>query len=124
MASTMASALGAPDDRSFEAAIAALRGSISQGSALAAAAARRESTVAHMHHYCAVCGLDLNARARPWYVHVAGSKGKGTTCAMLDAVLRARGLRVGLFTSPHLVSDRERVRVDGRPLTRAAFAIK
>ncbi len=46
-------------------------------------------------------------------VHVAGTKGKGSTCAMLASVLRASGLKVGLFTSPHLLDVRERIQVDG-----------
>ncbi|MCP5540007.1 MAG: bifunctional folylpolyglutamate synthase/dihydrofolate synthase [Akkermansiaceae bacterium] len=46
-------------------------------------------------------------------VHVAGTNGKGSVCAMLDAMLRAGGARTGLFTSPHLVSFRERIRVNG-----------
>ena len=45
--------------------------------------------------------------------HVAGTNGKGSTCATLDALLRARGLRVGRYTSPHLVDFRERILVDG-----------
>jgi dihydrofolate synthase/folylpolyglutamate synthase len=49
-------------------------------------------------------------------VHVAGTKGKGSTAAMLAAVLRAAGYRVGLFTSPHLVRVEERVQVDGVPI--------
>ena len=55
-------------------------------------------------------------------VHVAGSQGKGSTSAMVDAVLRAAGHRVGLFTSPHLHSWRERIAVDGEPIAEAAFA--
>jgi len=55
-------------------------------------------------------------------VHIAGTKGKGSTAAMLDAILRAAGRRVGLFTQPHLVDMRERTRVFGRMLTRAEFA--
>lgn len=46
-------------------------------------------------------------------VHVAGTNGKGSVCAMVDAMCRADGLRTGLYTSPHLVSFRERIRVDG-----------
>jgi dihydrofolate synthase / folylpolyglutamate synthase len=46
-------------------------------------------------------------------VVVAGTNGKGSTCAMLDAILRAAGYRVGLYTSPHLLSFNERCRVDG-----------
>jgi dihydrofolate synthase / folylpolyglutamate synthase len=47
------------------------------------------------------------------YLHVAGTNGKGSVCAMLDAVLREAGVRTGLFTSPHLVTFRERIRVNG-----------
>lgn len=50
-------------------------------------------------------------------IHVAGTNGKGSTCAMLDEIYRSHGYRVGLFTSPHLVELGERVRVDGRPLS-------
>src|SRR2546428_4814343 len=46
------------------------------------------------------------------FVHVAGTNGKGSTCAMLESIYRAAGLRVGLFTSPHLVSFRERIQVN------------
>lgn len=46
---------------------------------------------------------------------VGGSNGKGTTCAVLESILRDSGYRTGLFTSPHLISVRERFRVDGKP---------
>lgn len=46
-------------------------------------------------------------------VHIAGSKGKGSTCAMLESCLRSSGYTTGLFTSPHLVDERERVRING-----------
>lgn len=46
-------------------------------------------------------------------IHVAGTNGKGSTCAMIDAVSRAAGNRTGLFTSPHLIDFRERIRVSG-----------
>jgi dihydrofolate synthase / folylpolyglutamate synthase len=53
-------------------------------------------------------------------VHVTGSKGKGSVAAMTQSILSANGLRTGLFTSPHLESYRERVRVDGRTIDPAA----
>src|SRR3954466_8339180 len=46
------------------------------------------------------------------FIHVAGTNGKGSTCAMLESIYRAQGLKVGLFTSPHLVSFRERIQVN------------
>ncbi len=50
-------------------------------------------------------------------VHVAGTNGKGSTCAMLDALGRDSGVKVGLFTSPHLVHFRERIRVAGEMIS-------
>ncbi|HET9014997.1 MAG TPA: folylpolyglutamate synthase/dihydrofolate synthase family protein [Thermomicrobiaceae bacterium] len=55
-------------------------------------------------------------------VHVAGTKGKGSTAACADAILRAAGQRVGLYTSPHLHTFRERIRLDGEPIGEDAFA--
>ena len=52
-------------------------------------------------------------------VHIAGTNGKGSSAAVAEAVLRAKGLRVGKYTSPHLVDFRERVVVDGRPIPAA-----
>ncbi|HEV8662581.1 MAG TPA: folylpolyglutamate synthase/dihydrofolate synthase family protein [Candidatus Methylomirabilis sp.] len=49
-------------------------------------------------------------------VHVGGTNGKGSTAAMLAAVLQAAGLRVGLYTSPHLLDFSERIRVNGKPI--------
>lgn len=51
-------------------------------------------------------------------IHVAGTNGKGSTCAMLEAIFRAAGYRTGLFTSPHLVHQGERVQVDRVILSR------
>lgn len=47
-------------------------------------------------------------------IHVAGTNGKGSTSAMLEAMLRAQGYRTGLYTSPHLVDFRERIKVGER----------
>jgi dihydrofolate synthase / folylpolyglutamate synthase len=54
--------------------------------------------------------------------HVAGTNGKGSTCAMIDAGLQAAGIRTGLFTSPHLVEPTERIRIDGIPVSEADFS--
>jgi len=53
-------------------------------------------------------------------IHVTGSKGKGSTAVMAQSILTAHGRRTGLYTSPHLVSYRERMRVDGRSISRSA----
>ncbi len=55
-------------------------------------------------------------------VHVAGTKGKGSTAAMIASVLQAAGYRTGLFTSPHLFSWRERIAINGRHITEQSFS--
>lgn len=55
-------------------------------------------------------------------VHVAGTKGKGSTTAMIESVLRAAGLRTGMYTSPHLHTFRERIRLDGQPISEEEVA--
>ena len=55
-------------------------------------------------------------------VHIAGSKGKGSVAAMAEAVLREAGYVTGLYTSPHLHSYRERIRITGDPITPEGFA--
>ncbi len=59
-----------------------------------------------------LAALAGNPQDKLRFIHVAGTNGKGSTCAMLEAIYRATGLRVGLFTSPHLVSFAERIQVD------------
>jgi dihydrofolate synthase / folylpolyglutamate synthase len=61
--------------------------------------------------------------ASAWKViHVAGTNGKGSVCAMVDSILRAQGYRSGLFTSPHLVTFRERIRVNAEMISKDAVA--
>jgi dihydrofolate synthase/folylpolyglutamate synthase len=55
-------------------------------------------------------------------VHIAGSKGKGSVAAMVESILRADGRSTGLFTSPHLHSYTERIRIDGEPLGEGEWA--
>ena len=67
----------------------------------------------------------LDAIGRPeqafTIVQVGGTNGKGSISAMLAAILQAAGRRVGLYTSPHLAHYRERIRVDGRPISESDF---
>ena len=55
-------------------------------------------------------------------VHVAGTNGKGSTSHLIAAVLQAAGYKVGLFTSPHLISLTERIRINGQPIPEAEVA--
>jgi dihydrofolate synthase/folylpolyglutamate synthase len=63
-----------------------------------------------------------NPHERLRIIHIAGSKGKGSTAAMLAAVLEAAGYRTGLFTSPHLVHVEERIQVARQPISRKELA--
>ncbi len=56
------------------------------------------------------------------FIHVAGTNGKGSTSAMIEAGLRAAGRRTGLYTSPHLVEPAERIQIGGEPVSRDQFA--
>jgi dihydrofolate synthase / folylpolyglutamate synthase len=58
----------------------------------------------------------------PKIIHVAGTNGKGSVCAMIDSICRAQGYRTGLFTSPHLITFRERIRVNGEMVSEDAVA--
>jgi dihydrofolate synthase / folylpolyglutamate synthase len=55
-------------------------------------------------------------------IHVAGTNGKGSVCAMIDSICRAHGYRTGLFTSPHLITFRERIRVNGEMISEDGVA--
>ena len=66
-----------------------------------------------------LAALAGNPQERLRFIHVAGTNGKGSTCAMLESIYRAAGLRLGLFTSPHLVSFRERIQVNRQLISEA-----
>ncbi|KAK7743332.1 Folylpolyglutamate synthetase [Diatrype stigma] len=94
------------------------------------------SSIAEMHVYLRRIGYAADDLDRLNIVHVAGTKGKGSTCAFTASILshyqRANSSsssstkkvprRIGLFTSPHLIAVRERIRIDGAPISEAAFA--
>ncbi|OQR76455.1 folylpolyglutamate synthase [Tropilaelaps mercedesae] len=55
-------------------------------------------------------------------VHISGTKGKGSTCAYTEAILRSYGYKTGFYSSPHLVAVRERIRINGKPISKDLFA--
>lgn len=67
----------------------------------------------------------LDALGRPQnacrFIHVAGTNGKGSTCAMIESALRAEGFKTGLYTSPHLVEPTERIQVNGEAVSPGEF---
>lgn len=80
---------------------------------------RREPGLAVMRSLLAALGHPERKTA---FVHVAGTNGKGTICTLLDSVFRAQGLKTGLYTSPHVMSFRERMRIDGEMIPPDALA--
>ncbi|HVA66444.1 MAG TPA: folylpolyglutamate synthase/dihydrofolate synthase family protein [Elusimicrobiota bacterium] len=84
--------------------------------------ARRETRIAlglsRVRRVLAVLG---NPQEAFLSIHVAGTNGKGSVCAILDSVLRQAGHKTGFYFSPHLWSVRERIQVDGRMIASAAF---
>jgi dihydrofolate synthase/folylpolyglutamate synthase len=56
------------------------------------------------------------------FIHVAGTNGKGSTCAMIASILTEDGYQTGLYTSPHLIEPTERIQISGQPVSDAEFA--
>lgn len=74
-----------------------------------------------MQGYLEKLGLEPQKLAELHAIHVTGTKGKGSTCAMVDSILRSCGYTTGLFTSPHLIDVRERIRISGEKVDEALF---
>ena len=99
------------DGRGMEAAEAALLSLQSKTQeALTQSVLTRHLVTAQMQHYLHALRLDVSTLP---VLHVAGTKGKGSTCAFAESVLRHCGLTTGLFTSPHLIHITERFKVNG-----------
>lgn len=79
---------------------------------------REGFTLDRMHALLAALGDPQESLS---VVHVAGSKGKGSTCEMVASCMRACGSTVGLYTSPHLTDVRERARINGEPIDETGF---
>lgn len=95
--------------------------------ALAAIAAREKKGwrlgLDRMVEFLRQAGLaDALGPERPRFIHVAGTNGKGSVTAFTEAILRAHGHRTGTFMSPFVYDVRERVQVDGEPISEAEFA--
>lgn len=67
-------------------------------------------------------GVTLKSLEKLSFIHVAGSKGKGSVCTYTDAMLREFNVKTGLFTSPHLLSVTERIKVKGTPISKSEFS--
>ncbi|VDO56214.1 unnamed protein product [Haemonchus placei] len=82
----------------------------------------QETNIPNTIFFLNKCGIELNQLDGLNIIHVSGTKGKGSTCAFVESILRRAGYRTGLYTSPHLVTARERIRINGKPISEALFA--
>lgn len=78
----------------------------------------RKHSLAHTREMLLFLGNPQNGKK---IIHVAGTNGKGSVCAYLDAMLRAEGKSTGLFTSPHLVKMNERIALNGKQISDEGF---
>ena len=108
-------------DESYDAAVRELGKTISGKKRSDPGAVTWEEQFAQLETYVRRTGLKSQMDALN-VIHVAGTKGKGSTCALVEGILRARGTRVGTFTSPHLMDVRERFRIDGEKVDEETFA--
>ncbi|KAN0022459.1 hypothetical protein ACTFIU_004650 [Dictyostelium citrinum] len=119
--------LYSPKDRSYEEAVNALLSLQSNQSVIVSWTKERRDNkeectkflMEEMRNYCKTLGIDLS---RESIIHVAGTKGKGSTCAITESIIREQGFSTGLFTSPHLISPRERIRINGEMISKEMFS--
>jgi folylpolyglutamate synthase len=73
-------------------------------------------------HFLSLLDIKPEELNRLKVIHVSGTKGKGSTCAFAESILRRLGYKTGFYSSPHLVAARERIRINGQPLSEDEFA--
>src|SRR4051812_47304762 len=78
----------------------------------------RSTVLAQMEYYLSILAIDTNQLN---IIHVAGTKGKGSTCAFIESIALEHGLTVGLYTSPHLISITERFRYNRTSITEQQY---
>ena len=82
----------------------------------------RQKVIYDLSRVQALLALLGNPQTAARSIHVAGTKGKGSTAALCDAALHAAGYKTGFYSSPHLHSFRERIRIDTQPISESEFA--
>uniref|UniRef100_A0AC35UH79 Folylpolyglutamate synthase n=1 Tax=Rhabditophanes sp. KR3021 TaxID=114890 RepID=A0AC35UH79_9BILA len=112
--------------RNYEDAVVELNALQSNAKVIAQAkleiAERRNNVHAELADLMKRSQIDVNDLNKLNVIHVAGTKGKGTSCAMTERLLRSKGYKTAFFSSPHLVDVTERIAINGKPIEREVFA--
>ena len=87
-----------------------------------AAFGKRSNSLERTNHFLRALGIEPEDLNRLKIIHVAGTKGKGSTCAFVESILRSNEYKTGFYSSPHLVVVRERIRINGKPISEDKFA--
>ncbi|XP_041049684.1 folylpolyglutamate synthase, mitochondrial isoform X2 [Carcharodon carcharias] len=82
---------------------------------------RTQGTLEAMKSFVYRAGMTIEELDQLAIIHVTGTKGKGSTCAFCEKILHNYGLKTGFYSSPHLVQVRERIRINGKPISRELF---
>lgn len=110
----------------YESTIRTLNSLQSNASVIEAARLKRQANPAcnlvNTKHYLELLGISQSHLNKLNCIHVAGTKGKGSTCALTESILRSYGLKTALFTSPHLVEAKERLSINGEPMSKKKFS--
>ncbi|XP_067661824.1 folylpolyglutamate synthase, mitochondrial-like isoform X3 [Haliotis asinina] len=83
---------------------------------------RRHLNIPHMINYLKRCDIEVPDLDKLQVIHISGTKGKGSTSAFCESILRHHGYKTGMFSSPHLVTVNERFRLNGRPVAKDLFS--